>query len=271
MSSLEDREIGLLKLLEAEPAHEIADQNREIFVEMLATAITNKGDIKDIQYLLALADRQQEPQKAWLTNALVHGILNASEARDSTGIALPAKPAILRHEVPVPGMDASLLVQLESKFRWPGKPRVVKQAGAKEQDLDAAVLANGRQQFLNLCASCHGTQGEGMRRFAPPLHQSEWVNGEDYKLAMILLHGMEGPVSVNGKVYDIPDILPNMPSFSTLQDKDIAAVATYIRNSWGHSNTPVSARMVGGIRFRTQGKIKPWTAAELDTVTFDVK
>jgi len=110
-----------------------------------------------------------------------------------------------------------------------------------------------------------------MSRFAPPLQHSEWVNGEDYKLAMILLHGMEGPVTVNGKEYDIPDILPSMPSFSTLQDQDIAAIATYIRNSWGHSNPAVSGRLVGGVRFRTQGKIQPWKAGELDTLQFSLQ
>ena len=97
------------------------------------------------------------------------------------------------------------------------------------------------------------------------------MNGEDYKLAMILLHGMEGPVQVNGVTYDIPDILPNMPSFTTMQDQDIAAIATYIRNSWGHSNSPISGRLVGGIRFRTQGKITPWKAEELDTLKFDIQ
>jgi mono/diheme cytochrome c family protein len=112
-------------------------------------------------------------------------------------------------------------------------------------------------------------QGEGMRRFAPPLKNSEWVTGEDYKLAMILLHGMEGPVTVDGKLYDTPDILPSMPSFTTLQNEDIAAIATYIRNSWGNSQSEISPGTIGRIRYRTQGKIQPWTASELDTVAFD--
>jgi mono/diheme cytochrome c family protein len=86
---------------------------------------------------------------------------------------------------------------------------------------------------------------------------------------MILLHGLEGAVTVNGKVYDIPDILPNMPSFSTLQNEDIAAIATYIRNTWGHSASELSSGRVGGIRFRTQGQITPWKATELDTLVFD--
>jgi mono/diheme cytochrome c family protein len=108
-----------------------------------------------------------------------------------------------------------------------------------------------------------------MARFGPPLAASEWVSGEDYKLAMILLHGMEGPLTVAGKLYDTPDILPSMPSFTTLQNEDIAAIATYIRNSWGHAQSEISPGTVGRIRFRTQGKITPWKAGELDTLIFD--
>ena len=131
------------------------------------------------------------------------------------------------------------------------------------------VMASGRQKYINLCASCHGTQGEGMARFAPPLKHSEWVTGDKEKLAMILLHGMEGPIVVNGKEYGIPEILPNMPSFSTLQNEDIAAISTYIRNSWGNSGEAISNGTVGKIRFRTQGKITPWSSTELDSFIFD--
>lgn len=137
-------------------------------------------------------------------------------------------------------------------------------------NIDVEVFATGRQKYLNICASCHGTNGEGMKRFAPPLKKSEWVTGDDQKLAMLLLHGMQGPVEVNGKMYDSPDILPEMPSFSTLQNEDIAAIATYIRNAWGNSAEEMTSRTVGSVRFRTQGKVTPWTATELDTLTFDI-
>jgi len=137
-------------------------------------------------------------------------------------------------------------------------------------NIDSKLFAEGRQKYLNLCASCHGTAGEGMPRFAPPLKQSEWVTENEQKLVMIILHGMEGPVTVNGKQYDIPDILPNMPSFTTLQDEDIAAIATYIRNTWGHAAPEVTRRTVSSIRFRTQGKLSPWTTTELDSLEFDI-
>lgn len=68
-----------------------------------------------------------------------------------------------------------------------------------------------------------------MSRFAPLLKKSEWVTEDVQRSAMIILYGMEGSVTVNGKEYDIPEILPNVPSFTTLQNVDIAAIATYSR------------------------------------------
>lgn len=264
LSSLEDREMILFKELLQDSSSESPNQQREIFMEMLATAVTNSGELSHIGQLLAMAEPDEAAIPEWLKSAIVHGMLNARA--DSGAIALSLKPRLFEE-----GSKAAqpLLAQLEARFSWPGKPVVAKADTIARFEIDATVLSNGRKQYLNLCASCHGTQGEGMNRFAPPLQQSEWVNGEAYKLVMILLHGMEGPVTVNGRKYNIPDILPSMPSFTTLQDEDIAAIATYIRNAWGHGNAPVSRRLVGGIRFRTQGKIQPWQASELDTLRFD--
>ena len=240
----------------------IDTQGTEIFAEMLVTAMANSRDTRNIRQLLALA---RDTPEAWQRNAIVQGMLNAPEPDSLPTIDLPKKPPLFEAADTDP-----LVAALQDRFTWPGKPEIPSVPAGTSFEIDPEQMTLGRQQYLNLCANCHGTKGEGIRRFAPPLKDSEWVNGEDYKLAMILLHGMEGPVEVGGKTYGIPDILPSMPSFSTLQDRDIAAIATYIRNAWGHSNESLSRGRVTGIRFRTQGKIKPWTAGELDTLKFSL-
>ncbi|MGB5369429.1 MAG: c-type cytochrome, partial [Flavobacteriaceae bacterium] len=261
MSSLENRESSFLALLLSRPAWKTYDQSHEIFTEMLATAIANKGEHQEIEQLFRIAGSSPGPDQIWIKEALFNGIINSRGSNDSGELVLDQMPDLLsRSEVP----DA-----LTRKLNWPGKPVKEKMASDTTFEIDSKVYAMGRQKFLNLCANCHGTQGEGMARFAPPLKHSEWVNGPEHKLAMILLHGMEGPITVNGKKYDNPDILPVMPSFSTLQNEDIAAIATYIRNSWGNVQPPISSRTVWQIRFRTQGQITPWKASELDTLVFD--
>ena len=269
MSSMENREAAFFNNLMSDKEWYTYDQNREIFIEMLVAAIATKGAEEEILPILNKLNSPQTQKTQWVTNAIVNGILNSSASQDNAKIELTHAPPVFQNLKSFEKTDENMLANLEKLFVWPGKPIEVPDSKQNSIEVDPLVMATGRQNFLNLCANCHGTQGEGMARFAPPLKSSEWVTGDKEKLAMILLHGMEGPVVVNGKEYGIPDILPNMPSFSTLQNEDIAAISTYIRNSWGNSAEAISNGTVGRIRFRTQGKITPWQASELDTLVFD--
>jgi mono/diheme cytochrome c family protein len=133
------------------------------------------------------------------------------------------------------------------------------------------LFASGRQYYLTTCAGCHGTDGAGLNRFAPPLTGSEWVTGDEKRLALIVLHGMEGPVEVNGKLYNTPDILPVMPAHTSMDDAAITAILTYIRNEWGNEAGPVSRRTVSTTRNTSQGRVVPWTAAELNKYILESK
>lgn len=269
MSSLESRESDMLSYLLVQNEWQSYDQNKEIFLEMLASGITNSESKTSIKHLLKLIEGHIAPSREWIKLALINGMISSKAANNGLEIALDYKPKLFSNPPISGGISKSMIDKLEKLFTWTGKPKPTSLISEEKQEIDAIVLASGRQQYINLCAGCHGSQGEGVSRFAPPLQHSEWVTGEEYKLGMILLHGIEGAITVNGKTYDIPDILPNMPSFSTLQDKDIAAIATYIRNSWGNSASPISPRTISGIRVRNQGKVTPWKAAELDTLLFN--
>ncbi|WP_238857810.1 PVC-type heme-binding CxxCH protein [Poritiphilus flavus] len=269
LSSLEDKEAAMLDYVMSKPYWRSYGQDQEIFIEMLATAITNRGNIDEVSGLLAMQEYTETKLSSWAKNALVNGMINHKRPEDSLLIELAEQPKIFKTKSEWVNLQESQLAALAGIFNWPGKPQETMESTGDSPVIDRTVLAEGRRQYVNLCANCHGTQGEGIARFAPPLKSSEWVTGKEEKLAMILLHGMEGPVKVAGKTYDIPDILPVMPSFSTLQNHEIAAIATYIRNTWGHSEPEISSGTIGHIRFRTQGKISPWKATELDTLNFN--
>lgn len=258
MSSLGNREAAFLNHLWKAPAWQSADANREIFLETLTTAIARRRDPAELKAVLALLGKDSS---GWRQRALLAGLANG--AGKGKPVPLPAAPKLLAN---LSVLDATQAEALGNLFTWPGKPAKLAVA-AKKIPLtpdEQKLFALGRQHYLTTCAGCHGSDGNGMRRFAPPLNGSDWVNGDEKKLALILLHGMEGPLKVAGKHYDAPDILPVMPAHSTLDDAVLTAILTYIRNAWGNNAGAVSRRTVGMTRITSQGRVVPWTAAELE-------
>ena len=194
---------------------------------------------------------------------MLNGLTIPASKDHQKPIRLTSAPAILTQSEG--RLEDSRRDALAALFDWPGKtaraqhrqPQNILDDEAQQQ------FALGRQHYLTTCAGCHGTDGAGLNRFAPPLAGSDWVLGAEKQLTLIILHGMEGPVKVNGKIYDAPEILPVMPAHSTMDDAAIAAILTYIRNAWGNQATPVSRGLVGSTRHRTQGRVVPWSPEEL--------
>lgn len=89
---------------------------------------------------------------------------------------------------------------------------------------------NGMIIFQTTCATCHGKDGEGIENLAPPLDGSEYVEGPSERLAMIILHGLEGPVHIKGKLYTFNGAMPNFANNFT--DKEIGDVISYLHNAF---------------------------------------
>ena len=109
--------------------------------------------------------------------------------------------------------------------------------------IDPAVMTSGHAQFL-MCGACHGQQGEGTP-IAPPLAGSEWVTGPEENLIRIQLRGLTGPIKVKGREYNMP---AGMAPLAYQTDEQIAAVLTYVRNSFGNSAPAVTPAAVTALR-----------------------
>ena len=121
---------------------------------------------------------------------------------------------------------------------------------------------DGKAVYGTTCAACHQATGDGVSGVFPPLAGSEWVTGDEAKLARIVLHGLTGPVEVAGETY--AGMMP--PWGGALKDPELAAVLTYIRSSWGNKATPVTAAKIASIRAATTARTTPWTAPELAAI-----
>jgi putative membrane-bound dehydrogenase-like protein len=271
LSSLQNQEFAFLQTLLASPQWQTQQPAKEIFVEMLTTSVIRKRNPTELAALLTRLDKAPDiagwQEKAILTSLAIQG--SNSKLKP---IKLVAAPALLTKSTPK--LDPTRQATLSAMFEWPGHIASKSNLPTKKSllnDDEQKLFALGRQHYLTTCSGCHGTDGAGLSRFAPPLIGSDWVLGDEKRLALILLHGMEGPVEVNRKVYDVPDILPVMPAHSTMDDATLTSILMYIRNEWGNNAGPIGKRVVGMTRITAQGRIVPWTAKELNTYVLEAK
>ena len=107
------------------------------------------------------------------------------------------------------------------------------ESGPVTDTLMNAMMRRGAKVYSK-CAGCHQASGSGAPGVAPPLAGADWVTGNTEKLAMIILNGLQGPIDVNGQTWTL-----NMPAQMPIDKVELAAVMTYIRNSFGNETGDV--------------------------------
>jgi mono/diheme cytochrome c family protein len=109
---------------------------------------------------------------------------------------------------------------------------------------DQSAMNIGAKIYADECAGCHVANGKGSAGLFPPLGGSALVQQTDpTSLMHVVLRGARS-VATDGA-----PTAPAMPQFAwVLKDDQVAAVLTYIRNSWGNVAPAVSAGEVGKAR-----------------------
>ncbi len=115
----------------------------------------------------------------------------------------------------------------------------------KEEQIKA-----GQQLFAGTCSVCHQTNGEGLPGVFPPLAKSDLIAADPKRPIRILLQGLNGKVTVNGK-----DYTSVMPPMTQLSDDGIANILTFVLNSWGNPGGRIDASEV------TKARAEPAPAA----------
>ena len=120
----------------------------------------------------------------------------------------------------------------------------------------------GKQIYESLCLNCHQPNGVGLPGVYPPLTPNGWANASDVSIPIkILLHGLTGPITVDGKDYGITTPIP-MPPMG-LDDGQTAEILTYVRGNFGNQASPVTPEQVKKVRTETVSRTTFWTAGEL--------
>jgi mono/diheme cytochrome c family protein len=93
----------------------------------------------------------------------------------------------------------------------------------------ATAKIDGGSVFRELCSACHQANGQGIAGQFPPLAGNHDLFLPKHFAPTVVLHGMEGPIEVNGKPFN-----GAMPPFNFLSDEQIAAVIRYVQSAWGN-------------------------------------
>ena len=100
----------------------------------------------------------------------------------------------------------------------------------------------GARVYAQNCSACHQAAGTGLAGAFPPLAASDYLNADVKRAIGVVLHGLSGPITVNGKQYN--SLMPAL----ALNDEDVANVLTYVYGQWGNNGSRVMAEQVRVLR-----------------------
>ena len=95
----------------------------------------------------------------------------------------------------------------------------------------------------------------------PPLKETKWATGDPERLIKLSLKGLFGPIEVNGQTY--PGVVPMTPFEHILKDDELAAVLTYVRNSWGNKASAITPQEVAKVRKEIKNVTGMYNPADL--------
>lgn len=121
----------------------------------------------------------------------------------------------------------------------------------------------GASLYNQFCASCHAVDGTGHESLAPPLVDSEYLTGTSKRLVLLMLHGLQGPVTVNGKRYEMNLVMPGIKNNPALGDAEIKDLLIFIQNSFASTPADVSVEDIRRLREETESREEMYTEEEL--------
>jgi glucose/arabinose dehydrogenase/mono/diheme cytochrome c family protein len=142
------------------------------------------------------------------------------------------------------------------------KKEVIVKTSLKGAERDLFIKGKAIYARDGFCITCHQPDGAGLSASGfPPIAGTNWVVGNDERLIKLVLNGLHGPIEVLGKKYS--GQVPMTPFGGMLRDDEVAAVLTYVRNSFGNKASAISPERVKEVRASTKGKTGFYSPEEL--------
>jgi nitrite reductase (NO-forming) len=164
----------------------------------------------------------------------------------------------------LPVADAMAVIAANPKVLADMRKSAAAPAPAPASESAAFVKADDEQMkrglavYSRTCIACHQPTGKGLAPVFPSIAGVPIVNGDATLPIKFILHGLMGPITVDGVTYN-----SMMPPVAGVSDQEVADVLTYVRQSFGNKSNPVTADQVKAVRAANAARTAPWNTAEL--------
>jgi len=119
--------------------------------------------------------------------------------------------------------------------------------------IDPATMRQGEAIYVDNCSACHQMQGQGAPGFFPPLQDHAGLQQSNPSTTIrVILTGVQSTPTA-AKPTGVA-----MPAYAwKLTDRQVAAVATYVRNAWSNSAPSVTSGEVSKLRRKLVSENQP--------------
>ncbi|GAB4038910.1 DUF7133 domain-containing protein [Spirosoma gilvum] len=207
-------------------------QNNETIDLYLAASLTGWLQLSDVTFMPILS----QIEKKYQTQRVVQeGITSALDGREEQYLASMNPTDLLKN---------NLMLTISKRQKKEMNPIYV----VEKNEVDNRT--RGLKLFRSICATCHGADGKGIQDLAPPLKGSEYIDGSMKRLAAIILHGVSGPIHVDGKLYQLNNEMPALLNNKDISDQDITDIIRFTQNAFAKQGKGISANDVKNMRAR---------------------
>jgi len=192
----------------------------------------------DKWYAPSLATAAEAGVAEWEPQQIVDLLKNGVSAR---GSALgPMAEVVFRSTQYLTDADLRAMAMFLKRLpqSTPTAPRAIARSAA------ADAVERGRRLYREQCEGCHGPQGEGARGAYPALagNRAVVMDSPTNVIRAVLSGGFQPATAGNPRPWGMP------PFGHVLDDDQVAAVVTFIRNQWGNQASAVASTDVQRMR-----------------------
>lgn len=265
--------------LSPELLNEVADPSSPAFSQVIILAksiLTEQNETELLPVFEKAVASSQYQHQLQVAHSIEKVQSSSKEAMTSALIAKHEDDELIAHALlsSIAGNEETILKKLDSGESHLAKSLATTLENKKNDDKKVLVMNNndktdnrtrGFLLYNTYCGTCHGMDGKGLDNLAPPLYQSEYVNGPAEHMILVMLNGLQGPITVHGEIYEGAAAMPGIKNNPEITDEKILDILAYIKNGFTTDAEwfRMDKKVVADLRAKTADREELFTEEEL--------